>query len=142
MRFFKFIPHLAFFSLLILAIVGCEKNNTFISNTKLEKKLEGTWHMVPLFVTDPSTVDWVFEPGGNITILNSADTNLLEHGSWMASAHLIGSKVVISSLADSTYNGKWLIVNLKNDRLQINIGYKNCPNGQSHCGTLQREFYR
>lgn len=142
MRLLKALPLLTFFTILILAIAGCEKNNTFISNAKLEQKLEGTWHMVPLYIDDPSTIDWVFESGGNLTILNSADTNFLEHGSWTPSAHLVGSKVVINSLKDTMYNGKWLIVNLKNDRLQLNIKYKGCPEGQTHCGTLQREFYR
>jgi hypothetical protein len=132
----------ACFTIFLLAFAGCEKNNSFISNTKLEQKLEGTWHMVPLYLNDPSTIDWVFEAGGNLTILNSADTNYLEHGSWTPSAHLIGSKLVINSIKDTTYNGKWHIVNLKNDRMQLNINYKGCPEGQTHCGTLQREFYR
>ncbi len=142
MRLLNALPLVALSTLLLLVIAGCEKNNTFISNSKLEQKLEGTWHMVPLYLDDPSTIDWVFESGGNLTILNSADTNFLEHGSWTPSAHLVGSKLVINSLSDTMYNGKWLIVNLKNDRLQLNINYKGCPEGQTHCGTLQREFYR
>lgn len=122
----------------VLTSISCNKNNTYISKKKLKAKVMGTWYLQPTFNFDNDEV-WVFD-ADKVTRLDPAG-NEIDHGFYEVVPRINSSKINITGMINETYNGKWYIVIITGNTLQMTVDYK-CEGGEKHCGIFQRDLYR
>lgn len=132
-----------FVSLLVLGVTlvfsTCNKNNSFVSKKAMEKRLLGKWNLQPLLPGEGKEI-WNFKSNGAV-VRTDPNGEIIDQGAFEVHARPVNSKITITEMEYPRYNGKWFVVNLRKNILQLNNN-EPCPEGIKHCGTFEREFYR
>src|ERR1051325_1137043 len=128
----------AFLILLLCSIfAGCESNNSFMTKSGIESKLQGRWDMVRIPHKQLGAI-WEFDNGTlNIYSLDSANAIAAKDvGSYEVVAKIATPYIVIKQSPGLYAGGRWVIINIDDKYLTIN------RQDDGTFGTIQREFVK
>lgn len=128
------------FCFLILFFLGCESNNAFRSEKRLNKLIQATWSVVPMSHEQPKE-DWVFNNGFIYRVFyDSTNTQYnVDTGAYVVDAKLTNAFVMVTEFNLPFYeplNGKWTIVELDKKIMVISANYADKR------GVISREFVK
>lgn len=126
---------LPFYKVLILGIgilfSSCEKQQLFMSSSKVEKQLEARWQKIDM-TAEQSHISWEFFQG-RVTLMKNGEA--LATGSYKVDVGTTRIFITTSNFPEPGYdymNGKWKVITLDDHALVIAGSYSG--------GVLESEF--